>query len=249
MAPDVHVAEVVHDRPLIASYVRFRSARFWPSRKLQRALIAGILVAAGFLVPAGTLRWVLWAAAVAVAVWVVAGDWATVQWHWARDPYRRAGVPERIEFGPKEFARAMPAEGGGADTERFAYAQVIDLLRDESCWYLVLRDRTLLIIDRRDVDGGEGSPKDFTRFLEQRTGRKAELLDTSLAETMRTVQRARRGYLDERAGTGLFGGRRDRGGAGASGDATDADGAPGSASRLDARDRGARSSRERRSER
>ena len=93
----------------------------------------------------------------------------------------------------------------GAGAEHIAYGQIARVLRDEACWYLVLRDRGLLIVDRHDLDGGVGDPDAFTRFLAARTGQDVEVLDTSLAETMRRMQGARRDYLDSRRGKGILG--------------------------------------------
>lgn len=239
----VRTAHVIHDRELVASSLRFRNAVFRPTRMLQRLLIAGILVALGFIVPPGTVRSGVWTAAVLMLIWMIIGDAVITQIQWIRDPFRRAGVPEVLEFTgkgierlglPGEGAGAGPAAGGagasgtgsGADrgTEHIPYEHVARVLRDEACWYVVLRDRGLIIIDRQDLEGGIADPEAFTRFLAARTRQDVEVLDTSLAETMRRVQGARRDYLDSRKGKGILGGLGTKGGAAGAGDAAGAGG-------------------------
>ena len=210
----VHTAQVVHDRELVASSLRFRNAVFRPTRMLQRLLSAGILVALGFIVPPGTVRTAVWTGAALTMIWMVIGDAVLTQIQWIRDPFRRAGVPEALEFTGKGIERLGPpgdadeagqGAGSGAGAEQIPYAQIARVLRDGACWYLVLRDRGLILVDRHDLDGGAGDPDAFTRFLAARTGQDVEVLDTSLAETMRRVQGARSDYLDSRRGQGILG--------------------------------------------
>lgn len=201
----VHMAEVRHDHRLIGAYIAFRNAKVWPTRKAQRVLIATILVAVGFMFPPGPLRYALWFAAILIVTWVFVGDRAVAAVRLLRDPYHRSGMPERYEFGDRDFRRAA---GHGADTCVYPYEHIAAVYADEEYWCLCLRAGEIAILDRTGVDGGATSPSAFDRFLSRKTGMEAARLDLSFSARARRAQEARRSYLDSKRGSALFA-RRD----------------------------------------
>lgn len=197
-----HAAEVSHDRDLIARRLAFRNTKVWPTRKLQRLLMAAILVAIGFILVAPALRYGLWAAGGLLTLWVVAGDVITRWWQMRTDPYARAGVPERFEFGDAGFRRLHHPSGEGAFG--LEYDKVLALLRDRSGWLLVLPTGEVAVIDEGSVDGGALSSARFEKFLRSKIGGEVEVLDSSLSSRVQGAQESRRSYLESRKGKSLF---------------------------------------------
>lgn len=197
----VHSADVRHDLRLVRAYITFRNAKVWPTRKLQRSLIAAILVAVGFMVTPGLLRDALWVAAALVVVWVLVGDRVVALLRLLRDPYRRTGRAERYEFGDRTFRRAAePAD----DAPARPYAHVTAIYADDAYWYLCLRTGEICIVDQTAVDGGSTAPAAFERFLAQKADTEVTRLDLSLSSRAHQAQESRRSYLHSRRGSSIF---------------------------------------------
>ncbi len=197
----VHTADVRHDRGLVRASITFRNAKVWPTRKLQRVLIAAILVAVGFMVAPGLLRDALWVVAGVVVVWVLVGDRLVALARLLRDPYRRAGLTERYEFGDRGFRRTADL---GSEAAVHPYAHVTAIYADDAYWYLCLRTGEVGILDPAGIDGGATSPAAFERFLSSRTSTEVSRLDLSLPSRARRAQESRRSYLDSRRGSSIF---------------------------------------------
>lgn len=206
-----HVVTTQHDLPWARTVIAFRNDVLWPTRKLQRVLIAVCVVAVGFMVAPGALRWGLWAAALLVLVWVFIGDAVGARALLAADPLAKARKAETLRFGAKGFA--SDADGAGGTR---SYADIRSLHADERCWVLGLGSGEALVLARGEVDGGAMSDASFESFLTSRNGPTMEPLRRSLAAKVQRAQEGRRGYLESHPSKlgQLLG---QRGGRGASG--------------------------------
>lgn len=192
-AATIHTVSTRHDRRLAESYVAFRNAIWWPTRKLQRLLGAAVIVAVGFLFQPGPARYACWAVAGIVLVWVLISDWAAVRTRLASDPVHKGSGVATHEFSGKGF-REVRAEGEPAAW--LSYDAVRALHTDRWCWILSLTTGEAVLLARDGVDGGATSPSRFEAFLTAKTKLSVEPVHTSTRATIKRVEAGRRGYLE-----------------------------------------------------
>lgn len=193
-AATIHTVATRHDRRLAESYVAFRNAIWWPTRKLQRLLGAAVIVAVGFLFQPGPARYACWAVAGAVLVWVLISNWVAVRTRLASDPVRKGSGVATYEFSGKGF-RAVGAEDA-EPAPWLSYEAVRALHTDRWCWILSLTTGEAVLLARDGVDGGTTSPSRFEAFLTAKTKLGVEPVHTSASATIKRVEAGRRGYLD-----------------------------------------------------
>ncbi|MFT3877308.1 MAG: hypothetical protein QM708_12925 [Propioniciclava sp.] len=185
-----HTVTTPRDLAMAQTYVAYRNEVLWPTRKLQRVLMAACVVAAGFVFTPGTLRYALWAVAGLILVWTFLGDQVTARVRAAR----ARGGDLSYAFSTQGFRDATSA-GGWHD-----YGQIVALYSTDAHWVLRLRIGAVAILARDGVDGGAMTPAGFEQFLTTKTKLRPEPLKKSVSAKVKQTQEARRGYLEENPG-------------------------------------------------
>lgn len=201
-----YVVTTTHDLALARAYVAYRNAVLWPTRRLQRAIIAACVAAVGFMFQVAVLRYALWASAVLVVAWTLVGDRLASVSRLRRDPARRGSGVERYLFSSKGYrldpADEAPSAGAGPWQD---YGQVVAIYTSPDYWILPLRSGTVLMLARHGVGrGGPGAgatdaagvEERFETFLARRTGLDPMPLDSSVSAKVQRAQEGRKGYLE-----------------------------------------------------
>ena len=188
-----------HDLSAARSYVAFRNEVLWPTRKLQRALIAACAVAVGFMFVPGGIRYALWAVAGLIVLWMLLGDRLDAARHLRCDPHRGRTVTH--VFNAKGICQGDADDAhevsGGADTPGLVpYAQIIGIYADAGHWIIRMRSGELIMLARDGVDSGTTTADRFESFLTSRTRLEVETVRRSLRTKVQRAQDGRRGYLD-----------------------------------------------------
>lgn len=192
-----HTVTTRHDLRLAQTYVAYRNEVLWPTRTLQRVLMTACVVAVGFMVAAGPLRYAIWAAAGLILVWTLAGDHVTAWLHSRADRRGKGEGNVTYTFSGQGF---RAADAAGADAAWQDYRQIAAIYRTEDYWVLRLRTGDVAILARDGVDGGAMSPAGFEQFLISKTGLGVAPLKKSVAAKVQQTQEARRGYLEANPG-------------------------------------------------
>lgn len=190
-----HTVTTTHDLGLARSYVAFRNEMLWPTRKLQRVLIAACVVAVGFMFVPGPLRYTLWAIAALVVPWVVFSDQFDAARRFRTDPHRDHSVTH--VFTPRGFYQDVNEAGGvSAESEVVTYAQIVALHSDADHWIVRVASGDLVMLARDGVDAGTTTTDRFESFLIARTRLGIEPVQRSLRSKIERAQDGRRDYVD-----------------------------------------------------
>lgn len=186
-----HTVCTRHDLQLARSYVAYRNAVLWPTRKLQRLLTAAVIVAGGFLFQPGLLRYSCWGAALIVLGWLIISDAVTARTSLAADPARKGSGIESYQFSSRGFRLTQPSEGPWR-----SYDDIHSLHSDGHYWILGMKSGDAVLLSRDGVDGGATSAFRFESFLTARTKLDIEPVNTSVSARIQRAEQGRRGYLE-----------------------------------------------------
>ncbi len=194
-----HTVTTTHDLDLARSYVAFRNEVLWPTRKLQRVLIAACVVAVGFMFVPGPLRYALWAIAALIVLWTLFSDRFDAARRFRIDPHRDHSVTH--VFTPKGFCQdditdADEAGGVSVASDLLPYAQIIALYSDADHWIVRVKSGELIMLARDGVDAGTTTADRFESFLIARTRLAIEPVQRSLRSKIQRAQDGRRGYVE-----------------------------------------------------
>lgn len=192
-----HTVTTRHDLALAQTYVAYRNEVLWPTRRLQRVLMAACVVAMGFMVASGPLRYAAWAVAGLILVWTLVGDRVTALLRSRTDPHGAGDGSLTYAFSGKGFRAADAADTDAAWQD---YRQVVAIYGTDAHWVLRLRTGDVAILARDGVDGGAMSPTGFEQFLTAKTGVGVQPLKKSVSAKVQQTQEARRGYLEANPG-------------------------------------------------
>lgn len=190
-----HSVTTPHDLRLSQAYVEFRNEVLGPTRKLQRLLAAACVVAVGFMFTPGPLRYLLWAVAGVIVLWILVDDRIAAAVHHRTDPHRNRDV--RYLFSADGF---RVDDEDAQPSAWLTYPHVLAVYSDTDYWILRLQSGDLVMVARSGVDGGATSAAQFESFLTKRANLVVQPVQKTLRAKVQRAQEGRRGYLQSNPG-------------------------------------------------